>query len=467
MIGGPVVTSGPVVTGGLGGLAWPGASRRVGAGMIVGLAVLLVALRVRTKMMFAWRLFLVDAVGVGVLYGATGVLAWRRRPDSPVGPLMVLTGLLWMSADLALSGSRLLFTVGLLGFQTFTASLVHLTLAFPTGLRRRRLDRALVGGGYLAVAAHSLLNATLAPATEQGVRSYLQVGAGVQRPPGFFAVPTLVLLVVQLAALVLVAVRWRRASRPSRRSTGLIVAGAALSTADFVLTNVLGDPHGRVWELVLGVTFAAVPLAFLTALLTGQLRRGGIERLVTGLRDGTAEELRDAVASGLGDPHAQVLYLVDGHYLDADGAGVGLPAANDPQRAVTPLLRHGQPIGAIVHDRAVCDEPRRLQGIAAATALAVDNARLTAEVLVRLSDVQASRSRLVLAGDLARRQVERDLHDGAQQRLVTVSLMLRLARRQAQGGADGLADQLDEAAAELDTALAMRARPRVDPTGAR
>ena len=104
-----------------------------------------------------------------------------------------------------------------------------------------------------------------------------------------------------------------------------------------------------------------------------------------------------------------------------------LPAA-DADRAVTEIERDGRRIAAIVHDRALVEDRETVRAAGAATALLLENQRLDAELRARMEDLRASRQRLVQAGDAERRRLERDLHDGAQSRLVALALNLRLAR---------------------------------------
>ncbi len=139
-----------------------------------------------------------------------------------------------------------------------------------------------------------------------------------------------------------------------------------------------------------------------------------------------------------------------GRHVDADGRDVALPANG---RAVTEIERDGEPVAAIVHDEALLEDPELVRTAGAAAALALQNERLAAELHARLSDLRAASARLVAAGDAARRRIERDLHDGAQQRLVSLSLTLSLARRTAPDGSR-TAELLDEASTELGAGLA-------------
>ena len=120
---------------------------------------------------------------------------------------------------------------------------------------------------------------------------------------------------------------------------------------------------------------------------------------------------------------------------------------------MTKLERDGDTVALLIHDPALMEQPELLGSVSAATRLALDNERLQAEVRAQLEDVRASRARIVAAGDAERRRVERDLHDGAQQRLVTLALALQLAQSQAGRSDPALPATLDRATTELELAL--------------
>ena len=123
-------------------------------------------------------------------------------------------------------------------------------------------------------------------------------------------------------------------------------------------------------------------------------------------------------------------------------------------RAVTPIVRNGRPVALVVHDAALLEGPALEREIGSAARLAVENERLQAEVLAQLEDLRASRARIVETGDAERRRLERDLHDGAQQRLLALSYDLRLARAAAEADGDrGLATLLASAGDEAQAAL--------------
>ena len=82
----------------------------------------------------------------------------------------------------------------------------------------------------------------------------------------------------------------------------------------------------------------------------------------------------------------------------------------------------------ILHRSDLLDNPELIEEVASAARLALENERLQAEARAQLEDLRSSRARIIEAGDAERRRLERDLHDGAQQRLVGLSLALRLLR---------------------------------------
>lgn len=166
--------------------------------------------------------------------------------------------------------------------------------------------------------------------------------------------------------------------------------------------------------------------------------------------------LGSALAASLDDPSAQVGLWLGSYerYVDESGADVTLPGPRSGQ-ACTRIDRGREHLGVVVHRQALLeDEPELLNAVARAAGLALDHARLRAQVLVQLREVRASRARILAASDAERRRVERDLHDGAQQRLVVLGLTLRRLRSQADlEGADRLAEQLEQTAADVGAAL--------------
>jgi signal transduction histidine kinase len=161
------------------------------------------------------------------------------------------------------------------------------------------------------------------------------------------------------------------------------------------------------------------------------------------------ESLRTALA----DPSLHLHYRrsTTGTWIDEFGLQIEV-AALDSGRCVTPLERDGDWVAALIHDPALLDEPGRVHTACAAVATAIDDERLRAELRAQVRDEQASRARIVAASDRQRRRIERNLHDGAQQRLVGLALMLQLAGKRA-GGGRPVTELLLEAVGELEEAI--------------
>jgi signal transduction histidine kinase len=170
---------------------------------------------------------------------------------------------------------------------------------------------------------------------------------------------------------------------------------------------------------------------------------------------GPDNTLRDALRRVLDDPDLDIVYTQvgsGGGWITGLGEQTARPVAGD-RRAFTPIDRDGKPVAGLVHDRRLLRHPRRLQAAMDAASLALDNERLKAQLRAELLEVRASRSRIIDAGDRELQRVERNLHDGAQQRLVGLALMFRLASRRAAGDPE-LTALLDDAARELSDAIA-------------
>jgi len=176
----------------------------------------------------------------------------------------------------------------------------------------------------------------------------------------------------------------------------------------------------------------ALPIALLAGLLRARLARAAIADLLLELERVSVPGLRDALARTLGDPTLHLAFALPNGRGFVDGAGqpVQLPAG-DPRRAVTRLAHDGGvPFAALVHDPSLLEEPDLVHAAGAAAHLALENAQLQAELRVQLQEVEDSRARIVAAADEERLRIERDLHDGAQQRLLAIAIRLRSGQRQ-------------------------------------
>jgi signal transduction histidine kinase len=211
----------------------------------------------------------------------------------------------------------------------------------------------------------------------------------------------------------------------------------------------------RLWRYE-AAALAALALGVAWGLYRGRRARASVASLVVELgRSPSPGGVRDALAQALGDPQLLLAYRrTDADaYVDAHGRPLELP--DSPGTAVTPLLRDGRPVAALVHDARLLDDPGLVEEVVAAARLAVENERFQAEVRAQLESLRASRTRIVETGDAERRRLERDLHDGAQQRLVGLALALRMLRGAVERDeGEAPTRRLEEAESELREALA-------------
>jgi signal transduction histidine kinase len=445
---------------------------------------------------------------IGASFLITGAVAWWRRPESRIGLLMSLTGLAFFIgawghwADWNWVGQaffqqyngtthydfwRIAYWFEALG----QAVLVQLILSFPSGRLGSRTARVLamtayanvVVLGFLRTAALNVVSHEDIPFAFQG---HLALWPSDDLHRDISRAYEAVWVVVLLALLAVLVARMLRASPTTRRLltplwfAGAVVAVGLVVSAPTLLGSVspwevnaccTGSLDGPIWPIILIADGTQellywivrsgqllVPFAFLIGLLRSNLSRLSVATLVQKLDRGVGpEDLRTALAGALHDPSLDVVFWVPaaGGYVGTDGRRTELPEV-DRRRAVTMIETAGaeEPLGALVHDPALGEQPDLLRSAIAAARLAMENARLQAALQAQLEEVQASRTRIVEATDAERRRIERDLHDGAQQRLVKVSLTVGQAReRLATGDGSAAAADLDRATAELTAAL--------------
>jgi signal transduction histidine kinase len=391
-------------------------------------------------------------------YVLAGLIAWWRRPDSRFGGLMVAAGFAMFLSSLSTGNSPVLYTIGIL-FDLLPAVLfLHVFLAFPTGRLERLPERTLVVTGYAAAVGLHLVAMMLGgfgPDNLLEITSQPEASAQVQR------VELSILSACALLGIVVLAARRRSGGRPRRRSLALLVDSFALGLvmiAVLLLSGAYGLIEGQsAFEALRRATFIVIglaPIAFLIALVDARLARSAVGDLVVELRAEPAPAaLRDALARALRDPSLTLAYWLPQFesWADLDGRAVELPQSGEA-RATTVIDREGAPVAALVHDPELLDEPQLLDAVAAVAAIALENARLHAELRARLEEIRGSRARVIEAGQKERQRLERNLHDGAQQRLVALSLELGLLQDQAAGDPE-LKARLDRARSEIATSL--------------
>ncbi|HSI79847.1 MAG TPA: sensor histidine kinase [Solirubrobacterales bacterium] len=401
---------------------------------------------------------------IGWGWVGAGTFAALRRPDNRVGTLMVATGFAFYVMVGERTDVAALFTAGIALESLFAATAVHLLLAFPSGRLRGGLDRALVAAAYVAVTIGGLVPTMFIDPAAVGCHdcpaNLLLIEHDLSFAERWFDGLAVVGIAILLATLVLIARRWLRASPPLRRAVTLVfVAGGALMMLLAALLGAsLADTSHTVidvgWYSAL-VPFGLLPYLFIGSLIRAKMLRGGaVGSLVATIGDTPGPgDLRDALATALGDPSLELAYWLPSseQYVDAQGRKV-VPRARSG-RAVHRVELDGVQVAAIVHDATLLDDPELVEAAGGAAALALERERLEAELRAKVEELSASRARMIRFGMAERRRIERDLHDGAQQRLVSLALDLRLARETVRTDPDRADELLGAAADELTEAL--------------
>jgi signal transduction histidine kinase len=411
-----------------------------------------------------WRLTL--DLGVGASFLGAGLIAWWRRPKNDVGRLLMAAGFAFVAgAALSYVESPVTYTVRWLESSVYLAILAQLLFAFPSGRMSSRLERVLCTAAYVDAVFGSLTVLIFVDPRTRGLPQGLNLLLLFPNQQLFNLADSVLISITVALTLVILAVfvrRWGRASAPARRIIAPVGWSLALVGLAFVADTIVSrQPSFPSWTHVataVAQTSAVmlVPLGFLVGLLRSTLARSAVGDLVIELGETPPPgQLREMLAHTLHDPSLRLAYWIPevGAYVDAGGATVTLPAEGSGQVVVV-LQHEGERVGVLVHDAVLIEEPRLVGAVAAATGLAVQNERLQAALRAQLEEIRASRARIVEAADAERRRIERDLHDGAQQRLVGISLALRLASSRLTPGADPEVDNaLGQASQELAAAL--------------
>jgi signal transduction histidine kinase len=365
---------------------------------------------------------------VGASFVACGLVAWRRRPDNHSGLLMTATGFALLASPLlAQVDAPLTQTLGLLLPDLWVLFFVPLVLTLLSGGRvRTTADRLLVALVLLDLLVLAPLWLMFAPA-----EGNMLLVADDPRLAGVVNTLQLVLFAaIPVGTALVLGGRWWRASTPGRRALLPGVAGACclLIFAVLLVVQLATGVKSQTLLWIGACSLITVPVAFLAGLLRSRLARAGVADLFRDLRSIGPVELQAALARVLGDPQLLLAFPHGDGLVDASGRPVTVP--DDAGRAVTPVDREGERVAVLIYDRSLEDDPELVEAIGVAAGVALENRQLHAEVTARLAELQASRERIVTAADAERRRIERNLHDGAQQRLVTLALQLSLIQRE-------------------------------------
>jgi signal transduction histidine kinase len=384
----------------------------------------------------------------GLALFAAGFAAWLHARWLPTGPLAVAAAFAWFAPDwLGWAGGPAGVRVTALAALGVTAAAVfHLALGAPTGRPSLRTTRYLIALMWAATAVIGVGRALFYdPLADPGCSAWCAVNPLLVHGDRTLAraLDWADLGIAALATAAVVVLGGRRLIRggaAQRASLALIVIPSAIFLGAWtVRSGTLAfspgdDPH----RVVLVASFVARAFALIALAaglawaLSGAARRArAVRRLAAEhIGDPSAESFEHALIRATGDSSLRVIYpRADGErWIDADGRPVAAPERR-PDRAVTAIVREGLPVAAVMHDETTLEGRALQREIGTAARLGLDNERLRAEAIAQLDELRTSRSRIIEAGDAERRRLERDLHDGAQQRLVGLAVEVRIAQR--------------------------------------
>jgi PAS domain S-box-containing protein len=403
---------------------------------------------------------------------AAGLYAVYRHPTGRFGWLLVLAGFLWSPTMLAESSDSVVYSIGRVWVWFAELLVIYLVLAFPSGRLVSRTDRLLFRAGVLVVALY-LVSSLLVEYPEPTPWA----SCGTDCPGNAFMLPSsepgfvdAVLMPITQAATVVVSagvalqLLRRLASGSSLMRAELVpVLGAALlrmvATAAFLLARG-ANPESQLTEALGSVALLATPAisaGFVIGLVSSRARATrALGKLSGSLGRPSAERLRDVIAEAVDDPSLEVVYRTSGdpaEWVDDRGRPVALPGASD-NRAMTEIRGAGMPVAALLHDPALAEAPVMTEVANGFAQMALQNQRLETELRSSLRELKASRSRIMSAADEERRRIERDLHDGAQQRLLALAIELELAGELVSSDPDKGARRVRELVNDVNAAMA-------------
>jgi signal transduction histidine kinase len=400
--------------------------------------------------------FVVELLWVGAM-----LVTYRRDPTGPMWKLFLLYQVVGTAGVIWVVPTSLTWLLSQASIGIGSVVFVHLVLAFPSGRLTDRYDRTVVVVAYAFVLATRLAWVVVwSPPIDP-------VGFSPRNPyvlwpnadlAQLFGPGAIVATAPFLYAAVMVGLvrHWRRASPAMRRALIPIIVAAPLQLAITLAWHLvdadtagLGNLRAALEHPIVGLAGLVFPVGFLLGLLRSRLARGSIADLALELGRGVPlGGLRETLARALRDPTLVLAYPAasGSGFVDPDGQSIDVPGGPMPDRGIARLERDGETLAVLAYDPALDQEdPGRVGAVASMARMALENERLAAQVRAQLEEVRASRARIVEAGNAERRRIERDLHDGAQQRLVALAMRLDQAR----SGSNDAAALIDETTAEL------------------
>jgi signal transduction histidine kinase len=390
----------------------------------------------------------IAAVAFGLVVAApmiVGLAVWDMHPDDRFARLLLATGAMFSLTALAQTSNDVLYSIGRVSVWLVIPMLLYLMLVFPSGRLVERRDRRIMTGVAALVAGLYLPTALIVPSYPEPTP---WARCGVECPANAFAVIDVdpafaedvmrplreVLVVVAVLAVAMAVGHRRRHSGPMMRralTPVLVVAGVQVAAFVAYQWSRRGgsvspgiDVLGWAWLLSL----PAVALSFAAGLLNRRLHvASAMQDLTLRLRaPASAAELRGRLADALEDPSLRVVYWLPGEpgrWVDESGWPARAPEG-EPGTAVTDVAVDGRRLAAVVHDAALVPDTALIRAAASYGLVVLENTRLIGELQSSLQQLSESETRTAVAAMSERKRIERDLHDGAQQRLVALRMNL-------------------------------------------
>jgi signal transduction histidine kinase len=419
----------------------------------------------------AWiQLAVYETLTIGLPIAA-GLYATCFARSRRFGVLMIGTGFVWALTTLAETGDSLPYSIGRVAAWLIFPILVYLMLAYPEGRIAPGIDRTV----YVTVAA---LIAVLYVGSALFVDAYPEhtpwASCTTDCPPNAFLVldsqPAFIADVVEpvrewLGIVLLIAVAWSlirrwRTAAPLRRRTlaplmVMTIPFSGLLAAFLIFRRIEPDAAavttiGQLWTL----TIPGVAAAFLIGLVRRHLMVGHVlTRISLGLSPLDPRELRDTLAAALDDADVEVLTPaeVPGRWRDTDGQ-IASPASTNGH-VVTTIEDADGIAAALVHEPALRDDDELMEAVRSLVLATLEHQRVTKRLVASMTELEDSRKRIARAADLERSRIERDLHDGAQQRLIGLRIKLSLAEEIGQSDPAAGVQAVHELGAEVERTL--------------
>lgn len=408
-------------------------------------------------------------VGGGVILLA-GVASSIVHPKRVIGLLAAALGVTWLAPEVAgwTDGARWIRSASLPVGLMFVPLLLHLGLVYPHGRTANRFDRDLITLAYVTGTAVTFaVTLFYEPFLDHSCWRYCSASPFVLvLDPGLSR--SMMRVAMWMTVVTGMVFAWRASTRgvsePARgpQVSWWVLGPMILLAVTKVLQSLLAlgqprvepsDPVTATLVLAGGVLLTATGLWITKGLVDDIRRRRSLAVLASELQAGAAMPLATVLGKSLRDSSVEVAYWAPSLQCHVDAEGMVVNPSPGPGQAVATLERAGVELGRVIHgsNLAVADIERE---IGSAARLAVDNERLHAELLAQANEIRASQERIVAAGDSARRSLERDLHDGAQQSLLALSYRLRMAEAEARrAGTEEWAPELNRAVAAVFEAI--------------